>query len=430
MFAESTVDVVDAMRMAASFRLPVIPFGAGTSLEGHTDALHGGLSIDLSRMSRILAVNERDLDATVEAGVTREQLNIHLRDTGMFFPVDPGANATIGGMSATRASGTNAVRYGTMRENVLNLTVVTAQGKTLRTARRARKSSAGYDLTRLIVGSEGTLGIITEVTVRLYGIPEQVAAGVASFPSIGQAVNAVVATIQYGLPVARIELLDPFSISAFNAHSGSHLPVAPTLFVELHGTPSGVSDQTAELIDIFTAHEGGEISFATSEQERNRLWRARHHMHYALLAQRPGAKAWGTDVCVPIGSLAECIARIMPDVEAAPFPVSLLGHVGDGNFHLGLLIDPESADEMAVAKGINEKVVNIALALDGTSTGEHGVGFGKAGYMNDEHGEGLEMMWAIKRALDPLGILNPGKIFPAGRFALYSPANADHESGG
>lgn len=411
LFAESTQDVVDTVNIARQFNLPIIPFGAGTSVEGHTNALRGGVSLDLSRMDKIVAVNAEDMDVTVEAGVTREQLNTHLRDTGLFFPVDPGANATIGGMAATRASGTNAVRYGTMRENVVNLTVVTAAGNVIRTARRSRKSAAGYDLTRLFVGSEGTLGVITEVTVRLYGIPEQIASGTAAFPTIADAVSAVVTTMQMGVPVARIELLDSYSIKAFNSHSGLNLPEAATLFMELHGTQSGVEDQTAQITEILSDAGASAISFGTSQQDRNELWRARHQMHYALLAQRPGAKAWGTDVCVPIAALPQCIADVEGDLIDAPFPISLLGHVGDGNFHLGLLIDPTDSSEMAFAGMLNEKVVASALALDGTSTGEHGVGHGKAKFLRAEHGGALDTMWEIKQALDPQGILNPGKIF-------------------
>lgn len=416
LFAGTTEDVRAAVQIATQFRMPIIPFGAGTSLEGHTDAVRGGLCIDLSQMNRVLAINDRDLDATVQAGVTREQLNEHLRPTGLFFPVDPGANATLGGMAATRASGTNAVRYGTMRENVVNLTVVTAAGKVIRTSGRARKSAAGLDLTRLFVGSEGTLGIITELTVRLYGRPEEVAAGSSAFPSIAEAVDAVVATIQYGVPVSRIELLDPFSIQAFNMQSGMSLAVAPTLFVELTGSKASVAEQVSIVGEIFADHGGNAIAFATTADERSRIWQARHQMHYALLAQRPGARPWGTDVCVPISALPRCIADIEPDIRAAPFPISLLGHVGDGNFHLGLLIDPNSETEMAIAANLNNKLVACALALDGTSTGEHGVGYGKAKFMRAEHGDALETMWAIKQALDPLGIFNPGKIFPSEEF--------------
>ncbi|MDI6028927.1 FAD-linked oxidase C-terminal domain-containing protein [Corticibacterium sp. UT-5YL-CI-8] len=411
LFAESVADVQTALRVASDFRMPVIPHGAGSSLEGHLAALRGGLSLDLSRLDRILAVNEQDLDATVEAGVTRETLNTYLRDTGLFFPVDPGANATIGGMAATRASGTNAVRYGTMRENVLSVTAVMADGRLIRTARRARKSAAGYDLTRLLVGSEGTLAVFTDVTVRLYGVPEVISAGVCSFQSLQEAVEAVIATVQAGIAVARIELLDPFSIRAFNAHSGLSLTVAPTLFVELHGTQAGVADQANWLSATFSDHGGHDIAFATSADERNRLWRARHQMHFALLAQRPGARAWGTDVCVPISRLAECIAAVADDIAAAPFPVSLLGHVGDGNFHLGFLLDTSNLAEMSAAARLNDKVVDAALSLDGTCTGEHGVGYGKAKFMAAEHGEAIEAMRIVKKGFDPLNILNPGKLF-------------------
>jgi D-lactate dehydrogenase (cytochrome) len=409
-FAHSTDEVSAIVKLCAEYKTPVIAFGAGTSLEGHVAALAGGISIDMSEMNRILRVNAEDLDATVEAGVTRKQLNEHLRDTGLFFPIDPGADASLGGMAATRASGTNAVRYGTMRENVLAMTVVLADGRVIRTARRARKSAAGYDLTRLFVGSEGTLGIITDLTVRLYGIPEAISAAVCAFPNIEGAVNTVILTIQSGVPVARIELLDEIQMAAINQYSKLDHQVAPTLFFEFHGTPSGVAEQ-AEMVKAIAGEYGGDdFRWATTPEQRSKLWQARHDAYYAALALRPGSKGLATDVCVPISRLAECIGETKRDLALSPIPYALVGHVGDGNFHLVFMLDPNRPEELAEANRLNERMVNRALAMEGTSTGEHGVGYGKMDFLIAEHGEAVSVMRTIKMALDPDGILNPGKI--------------------
>src|SRR6516225_369706 len=409
-FPHSTDEVAAIVKLCADYKAPVIPFGTGTSLEGHVAALAGGVCIDTSQMKRILRVNAEDLDATVEAGVTRKQLNEHLRDTGLFFPIDPGADASLGGMAATRASGTNAVRYGTMRENVLALTVVLADGRVIRTARRARKSAAGYDLTRLFIGSEGTLGIITEVTVRLYGIPEAISAAVCDFPTIEDAVDTVILTIQNGVPVARIELLDAAQMAAINSYSKLNHKVAPTLFFEFHGTPAGVAEQAETVKAIAGEHGGNEFRWATTPEERSKLWQARHDAYYAALALRPGSKGWATDVCVPISKLAECISETKQDLSSSPIPSALVGHVGDGNFHLVFMIDPQRAEEIAEAARLNDRMVARALAMEGTSTGEHGVGYGKMDFLVSEHGEAVSVMRAIKKALDPDNIMNPGKI--------------------
>jgi D-lactate dehydrogenase (cytochrome) len=409
-FAQSTDEVSAIVRMCAEHKTPVIAFGTGTSLEGHVAALAGGVCIDLSQMNRILRVNAEDLDATVEAGVTRKQLNEHLRDTGLFFPIDPGADASLGGMAATRASGTNAVRYGTMRENVLALTIVLADGRVIRTARRARKSAAGYDLTRLFVGSEGTLGIITELTVRLYGIPEAISAAVCAFPNIESAVDTVILTIQSGIPVARIELLDEAQMAAINKYSKLDHEVAPTLFFEFHGTAAGVEEQATMVREIATERGGAAFRWATTAEERSRLWQARHDAYYAALALRPGSKGLATDVCVPISRLAECIRETKEDLAHSPIPYALVGHVGDGNFHLVFMIDPNRPDEVAEANRLNERMVLRALAIEGTCSGEHGIGYGKMDYLIAEHGEAVSVMRTIKKALDPDGILNPGKI--------------------
>ena len=409
-FARSAQEVAAIVRLCSNYKTPVIAFGTGTSLEGHVAALAGGVCIDLTQMDRILRVNAEDLDAVVEAGVTRKQLNEHLRDTGLFFPIDPGADASLGGMAATRASGTNAVRYGTMRENVLSLTVVLADGRVIRTARRARKSAAGYDLTRLFIGSEGTLGIITEVTVRLYGIPEAISAAVCAFPTIEDAVNTVILTIQNGVPVARIELLDEAQMAATNKYSKLNHKVAPTLFFEFHGTPAGVAEQAETVKSIAADYGGNDFRWATTPKERSKLWQARHDAYYAALALRPGSKGWATDVCVPISRLAECISETQRDLADSPIPSALVGHVGDGNFHLVFMIDPQRPDEIAEAGRLNERMVARALAMEGTSTGEHGVGYGKMDFLVSEHGEALSVMRSIKKALDPDNILNPGKI--------------------
>ena len=409
-FAQSTEEVSEIVTLCAQHKIPIIPFGTGTGVEGNVVALRGGVCIDVSQMNRILQVSTGDLDATVEAGVTHEQLNEHLRDKGLFFSVDPGANASIGGMAATRASGTNTVRYGTMRENVLTLTVVLADGRVIRTARRARKSAAGYDLTRLFVGSEGTLGVITEVTVRLYGIPEAISAAVCAFPTIEDAVNTVILTIQNGVPVARIELLDEAQMTAINKYSKLNHKVAPTLFFEFHGSTAGVAEQAETVKAIADEYGGNDFRWATTSEERSKLWQARHDAYYAALALRPGSKGWATDVCVPISRLAECIKETKRDLASSPIPSALVGHVGDGNFHLVFMIDPQRPDEIAEAGRLNDRMVARALAMEGTSTGEHGVGYGKMDFLVSEHGEALSVMRAIKKALDPANILNPGKI--------------------
>jgi D-lactate dehydrogenase (cytochrome) len=393
--------------------VPVIPFGTGTSLEGHVAALKGGVSIDLMGMNKILAVHEGDLDATVEAGVTRKQLNAHLKDKGLFFSIDPGADASLGGMAATRASGTNAVRYGTMRENVLGLTVVLADGSAIRTGGRARKSAAGYDLTRVFVGSEGTLGVITEVTLRLHGIPAAISAAVCSFPSIEEAVNLVIETIQSGIPVARIELLDEVQMDAVNRYSKLDYPVQPTLFFEFHGTEAGVAEQVELVRALADEHGGSAFRWATKAEDRSKLWQARHDAYYAAIALRPGAKGWATDVCVPISRLADCISETKRDLEASGMLAPLVGHVGDGNFHLVYVVDPASGNELAEAERLNERMVRRALAMGGTCTGEHGVGYGKLDFLEAEHGDAIAAMRRLKRAFDPDGIMNPGKVLRA-----------------
>ena len=376
-FPTTSAEVAEVVRMCARHRVPVIAYGAGTSIEGHIMAVEGGVTIDLSRMNRVLAVNGEDLTATVEAGVTRKQLNAAIEDTGLFFPVDPGADATLGGMAATRASGSNAVRYGTMRENVLGLRVVTADGEVIRTARRAKKSSAGYDLTRIFVGSEGTLGIITEVTVRLYPRPEAVSAAVCPFPDVAGAVNTVIRTIQRGVPIARAELLDALTVAAVNRYSKTELKEQPTLFLEFHGTPSGVEEQAEAVQEIAREHGGHDFEWAVDPEDRARLWDARHTAFLACLQLRPGARAFVTDACVPISRLAECIAATIEDTRASSLPCPILGHVGDGNFHCIILADPGDPAEMEEAERLNQRVMRRALAMDGTCTGEHGVGMHK-----------------------------------------------------
>ena len=410
-FPHTTDEVAAIVRTAATCGLPVVAFGAGTSLEGHVNAIHGGISIDLREMNHVVRVSVEDLDATVEAGVTRLQLQKALHNTGLHFPVDPGADATIGGMTATRASGTTAVRYGTMRENVLGLTVVLADGTVIKTGTRARKSSAGYDLTRLFVGSEGTLGVITEVTLRLHPLPEAVSAAVCPFDTIRGAVETVIATIQLGVPVARIELLDEAQIDAVNRYSKTSYPVAPTLFFEFHSDSERHVAEQAESVQAIAAEHGGHaFEWATRLEDRERLWQARHHAMYAAIALRPGARAWTTDVCVPISRLAECVVETKKDNVGAPFPICLVGHAGDGNFHLIYVLDPDSAAEIEEARRLNERMVLRALAMGGTCSGEHGVGFGKMKYLEIEHGPALEVMRTIKRALDPDNRMNPGKM--------------------
>jgi D-lactate dehydrogenase (cytochrome) len=412
-FPDSTAEVRGILTLCRRYHTPVIPFGVGTSVEGHVLATHGGVCIDMSRMNKVLAVHAEDLDATVQAGVTRKALNEEIRHTGLFFPIDPGADATLGGMAATRASGTNAVRYGTMRENVLGLTVVTADGGVINTARRARKSAAGYDLTRLFVGSEGTLGVITEVTVRLYPVPEAVSAAVCSFKDIGGAVSTVIQTLQAGIPIARSEALCATTMKAINAYSKTAYPEQPTLFLEFHGSERGVVEQ-AELVEEIARERGGEgFQWATKPEDRTRLWSARHQAYFAGLQLRAGARAVSTDVCVPISRLTECMLETAADIAGASMPIPMFGHVGDGNFHCMVLIRPGSDSDLAEAKRFNERLVNRALAMEGTCTGEHGVGFGKIEWLRKEHGGGVDLMAAIKRTFDPENLLNPGKVLPA-----------------
>jgi D-lactate dehydrogenase (cytochrome) len=408
----STEEVVEIVRLCAKHQTPMIAFGAGTSVEGHFAAVHGGITIDVSQMNKVLEVREADLDVSVQAGVTREQLNRHLRHSGLFFPIDPGADACLGGMAATRASGTNAVRYGTMRENVLGLTVVLADGRVIRTARRARKSSAGYDLTRLFVGSEGTLGIITEVTVRLYGVPECVIGAVASFPDLAGAVNSVIETIQSGIPIARIELLDEVLIDAINKYSKLDYRVGPTLFMEFNGSNTAAHDQARSTEAIARNHGSEDFRFSADENERAKMWQGRRDVPWASIALRPGSKMLATDVCVPISRLADCIVETKVDLEKSKILSTLVGHVGDGNFHLGLMIDPENREEVDNAEAFSDRLVHRALAMDGTCTGEHGIGIGKKKYMLAEHGEAVAVMRMIKRALDPENLMNPGKTLP------------------
>lgn len=409
-FVRSTEEVSDIVRICDAHRVPVIAFGTGTALEGQVAALAGGICVDFSLMNRVLEVHAEDLDVRVQAGVTRKQLNQYLRDTGLFFPVDPGADASLGGMAATRASGTNAVRYGTMRENVLNVTAVMADGEIVQTARRARKSAAGYDLTRLLVGSEGTLGIMTELTLKLYGIPEAVSAGVCGFETLDGAVQAVIETIQMGLPVARIELMDEVQVRACNAYSNLTLAEGPTLFLEFHGTENGVTEQSERFHEIASAHGGGAFDWAVREEDRNRLWEARHNSYYAALALEPGKKGMTTDVCVPISNLAACIRDTKADVDASFLTAPLVGHVGDGNFHMIMLLDPGDPKEVVEAKRLHDAMVMRALSYEGTCTGEHGIGTGKMAFLEAEHGAGVGVMRALKRALDPKNILNPGKM--------------------
>ena len=412
MFAESTADVQDVVRVCTQHRVPVIAFGTGTSLEGHVNAPAGGISVDTSRMDKILSVNAEDLDCTVEAGVTREALNTHLRDTGLFFPIDPGANASLGGMAATRASGTNAVRYGTMRENVLSLRAVMADGSEVRTSHRARKSSAGYDLTRLLVGSEGTLGIITEVTLKLQGIPQAISGGVCPFPSVEAACQAVIATIQMGIPVARIELVNALQMRAMKTYSKLDYPESPCLFLEFHGSDTGVAEQAETFGEIAAEFGGGPFLWTKVAEERAKLWKARHDAYWASQTLRPGARALSTDACVPISRLAECIAETEADIERLGLIAPIVGHVGDGNFHTLVLMDPNDPADIGKAEEFVRRLAERAISMDGTSTGEHGIGQGKMGLMEREHGHGVEVMRAIKRALDPLDIMNPGKILP------------------
>jgi D-lactate dehydrogenase (cytochrome) len=410
-YCESTPEVAAVVMLAHEHGVPVIPFGTGSSLEGHLLAVEGGVSVDLSRMDRIVQIHAEDLTATVQAGVTREQLNRELRETGLFFPIDPGANASIGGMAATRASGTNAVRYGTMRENVLGLTVVTAGGEIVRTGTRARKSAAGYDLTRLFVGSEGTLGVMTEITLRLYPLPEAVSAAICHFPTIDAAVRTTIELIQLGVPIARCELLDPNAIRAVNLRSGLALREAPMLLMEFHGSAAGVQEQARTVQEIAREHGGADFEWASTPEERTRLWAARHQAYFAALQTRPGCRCLTTDTCVPISRLAQSIDASVAEAEAAGIPYWIVGHVGDGNFHLAFLLDPDDAGEAATVERLSAQMVQRAIRLEGTCTGEHGIGLHKMGYLVDEAGPGaVELMRSIKRALDPKNIMNPGKI--------------------
>ena len=410
-FAQSTEDVQALVRLCAEAGVPIVPFGAGTSIEGNTLAVRGGVSVDLSQMDKVLEVRPDDFDCTVQAGVRREQLNADLRATGLFFPIDPGANATIGGMASTRASGTNAVRYGTMREAVMSLTVVTPEGEVIRTARRARKSAAGYDLTRLYVGSEGTLGIITEITLRLHPIPDVISAAVCGFETLEGAVQTVVQSIQLGIPLARVEILDDMQMRAVNRWAKFDYPEVTTLFFEFHGSDRAVAEQVEMVGALSAENGGGEFAWSNLPEERAKLWKARHEAYYATVNLRPGATGWATDVCVPISKLPECIAETKQDLSKSSIPATILGHVGDGNFHVVFAIDPNAPEEMAEVEALNARMVERALALDGTCTGEHGVGLGKQEWLERELGDAVDIMRTIKRAMDPKDLFNPGKIF-------------------
>ncbi|ATE64538.1 FAD-binding oxidoreductase [Rhizorhabdus dicambivorans] len=410
-FAHSTEEVAALVKLCVAHEVPVVPFGAGTSLEGNVTPVRGGLTIDLGEMNAIVEVNQEDFDCTVQAGVRREQLNEYLRDQGLFFPIDPGANATIGGMASTRASGTNAVRYGTMREAILSLKVVTPEGKVIRTARRARKSAAGYDLTRLMIGAEGTLGIITEITLRLHGIPEAISSAVCSFESLKGAVDTVVQSIQLAVPVARIEILDAAQMRACNAYSKLSYPEKTTLLFEFHGSERYVQEQVETVRELASGNGGDEFLWSNLPEERSKLWKARHEAYYAAIAQRTGAIGWTTDVCVPISRLAECIVETQQDLAGSAVPSTILGHVGDGNFHVIFAIDPHAPEEMHEVEAINDRLVQRALGMDGTCTGEHGIGIGKQRHLVDELGDAVDMMRLIKRAIDPKDLFNPGKIF-------------------
>lgn len=412
LFAQSTQDVADTVRLASEHEVPVIPYGAGSSLEGHLLAVQGGISLDVSRMNQVLSIAADDLTVTVQPGISRKTLNEAVKHTGLFFPIDPGADASIGGMCSTRASGTNAVRYGTMRENVLALQVVTPSGEVIRTGTRAKKSSAGYDLTRLYVGSEGTLGVITEVTLRLYPLPEAISAAICSFPSVEAAVRTVIQTIQLGVPIARVELIDAQSVACLNRYSKLTLREEPLLLMEFHGTPASVQEQAQTVQGIAREFGGQDFEWAVTPEERTRLWSARHNALFAALQSRPGARPINTDTCVPISRLADCILETIAEVEASGIPYFLVGHVGDGNFHVGFLIDPKVPQERVIAEDLNHKLVARTLRMGGTCSGEHGVGLHKMGFLLDEAGAGaVEVMRSIKRALDPKNIMNPGKIF-------------------
>ena len=412
-FIKTTEEVRDVVNICRTHRVPMIPYGVGTSLEGHILAVKGGVCIDLSQMNQVLVVHESDLDAVVQAGVTRKQLNEHIKHTGLFFPVDPGADATLGGMAATRASGTNAVRYGTMRENVLSLKVVLADGRIIQTSRRAKKSAAGYDLTRLFVGSEGTLGIITEVTVRLYPVQEAMSAAVCAFESVDGCTNTVIQTIQAGVPIARCDIVCEKTVDAINKYKKTSYRVAPTVFFEFHGSKASVIEQAETVQAIAKEHGGMDFVWATKAEERTQLWQARHDAYFACLQIKPGVRAVSTDVCVPISRLAECVAETMEDVKDYINPVPLLGHIGDGNFHLMLMVDPDKPEQTEIAKAFNKRLVERALKMEGTCTGEHGVGMGKMGSMRMELGDDMmDLMRDIKKVFDPEGLMNPGKVVP------------------
>jgi D-lactate dehydrogenase (cytochrome) len=418
-FPLNTDEVSAIVAVCARHRTPMVPFGMGSSLEGHVNAIHGGVSIDLTRMTRVLRTSPEDLDITVEAGITRLKLDHHLKNTGLMFPIDPGADATIGGMAATRASGTTAVRYGTMRENVLGLTVVMADGRVITTGGRARKSSSGYDLTRLFVGSEGTLGVITEVTLRLQGRPEAVRAAVCPFQAMEGAANTVIQTIQLGIPVARIEIVDEAQLRVVNAYSKTSYPIAPTLFFEFHGISETMVEEQIRAVEEIARDQGArEFQWAASLEDRATLWQARHNAYYATVASRPGARAWTTDICVPIADLAQCIVETQADLREAGVVAPLVGHAGDGNFHLIFMLDPHDPQEFGTISLLNERMVERALRFGGTCSGEHGVGIGKLKYLTQEHGASLDVMRAIKRALDPLNLMNPGKLIPASELAV------------
>ena len=410
-FARETADVAAVVAVCQEHQCPIIPFGVGSSLEGHVNAPLGGVSIDMNAMDRVLSVHEADLDAVVQPGITREALNNYLRDTGLFFPIDPGANASLGGMAATRASGTNAVRYGTMKDNILALEAVMADGRVIRTGTRAKKTSAGYDLTRLLIGSEGTLGLITELTVKLQGIPEAIAGGICSFPSVEAACNTVITTIQYGIPVARIELLDAVQVRACNHYSGLELPEETLLLLEFHGTKHGVREQSEMFGEIATDYTPHEFKWTTDQEERTKLWKARHDAFWAAMALVPGGIAMSTDVCVPISRLAECVEDTRRDIEETGIIAPIVGHVGDGNFHTLPIALPEDVDAWTRIKAFVERLSERAIAMDGTCTGEHGIGQGKMKYLRQEMGPAVDMMLAVKKALDPNDILNPGKLF-------------------
>jgi D-lactate dehydrogenase (cytochrome) len=412
-YVKTTEEVRDVVNICRRHRVPMIPYGVGTSLEGHVLAVKGGVSIDLSQMNQVLAVHEEDLDAVVQAGVTRKQLNEHIKHTGLFFPIDPGADATIGGMAATRASGTNAVRYGTMRENVLSMKVVLPDGRIVQTSRRAKKSAAGYDLTRLFIGSEGTLGIITEVTVKLYPVQEAMSAAMCAFDSVDGCTRTVIQTIQAGIPIARSEIVCDKTIDAINKYKKTNYRVAPTLFFEFHGSKTSVVEQAQAVQEIARENGGKDFVWATKPEERSQLWDARHNAYFACLQLRPGSRAVSTDVCVPISRLAECVHETMEDVKSYIAPVPLLGHVGDGNFHLMFLVDPAKPEETELAKEFNQRLVERALRLEGTCTGEHGVGMGKQGSLRAELGDDMiDVMRDIKKLFDPENLMNPGKVVP------------------